>query len=220
MNNKFFILGADDPEMSAIEQLLKETGSMYGYALDASGPYPYKRVTQESAYRVVDTCLRTISEHEPWWQIYKNSVEWYQIECDLGLQRPHIDHHREGDKNYNQPPANFLEASSIGQVILLLHKELSEAWKPKKDKVWSTIVIEGDIDKPEIICLAQDPAGMWALLCPCGYGRVVVPIPEDIVLTAAADHCLEAAYQGKCPGVNPNALQRFCTNTAAHKIIR
>src|SRR5690606_27510283 len=31
-----------------------------------------------------------------------------------------------------------------------------------------------------------------------------VVIPDDIVYTAAADHCLAAAYRGECPGVDPD----------------
>jgi hypothetical protein len=34
-------------------------------------------------------------------------------------------------------------------------------------------------------------------------------IPTAIVLAAAADHCLEAAYRGLCPGVDPDALMQF-----------
>jgi hypothetical protein len=36
-----------------------------------------------------------------------------------------------------------------------------------------------------------------------------VAILQDIVMAAAADHCLEAAYRGRCPGVDPDALMRW-----------
>ncbi len=40
-------------------------------------------------------------------------------------------------------------------------------------------------------------------------------IPSDLVLTAAADHCLAAAYRGECPSVNPDALMAWRTQTRA-----
>jgi hypothetical protein len=36
-----------------------------------------------------------------------------------------------------------------------------------------------------------------------------VCIPADVVLIAAADHCLRAAYQGECPGVSPTDLAKW-----------
>src|SRR5690606_28418019 len=33
--------------------------------------------------------------------------------------------------------------------------------------------------------------------------------------TAAADHCLEAAYRGRCPGVDPDALMRWRAESRA-----
>jgi hypothetical protein len=40
-------------------------------------------------------------------------------------------------------------------------------------------------------------------------------VPADFVLTAAADHCLGAAYRGKCPGVDPDALMRWRAESRA-----
>src|SRR5690606_24433639 len=45
--------------------------------------------------------------------------------------------------------------------------------------------------------------GSWS-----GNYRGVV-IPDDLVYTAAADHCLGAAYRGECPGVDPDALMHW-----------
>jgi hypothetical protein len=43
----------------------------------------------------------------------------------------------------------------------------------------------------------------------CGGCWVYVVIPEDYILTAAADHCLAAAYRGECPGVDPDELMQW-----------
>ncbi|HEX7091788.1 MAG TPA: hypothetical protein VF192_16735, partial [Longimicrobiales bacterium] len=34
-------------------------------------------------------------------------------------------------------------------------------------------------------------------------------IPDIVVLAAAADHCLAAAYRGECPGVDPDELMHW-----------
>lgn len=44
---------------------------------------------------------------------------------------------------------------------------------------------------------------------------VRVHIPHDLVLAAAADHCLGAAYRGECPGVDPDALMRWRAESRA-----
>lgn len=42
-----------------------------------------------------------------------------------------------------------------------------------------------------------------------------VQVPEEIILCAAADHCLAAAYHGECPGVEPDALMEWRASTRA-----
>src|SRR5690606_35888511 len=44
---------------------------------------------------------------------------------------------------------------------------------------------------------------------------VLVHIPHDLVLAAAADHCLAAAYRGNCPEVDPTALMVWRAETRA-----
>lgn len=41
------------------------------------------------------------------------------------------------------------------------------------------------------------------------------PVPQDILMVAAADHCLAAAYRGECPGVEPDALMRWRAESRA-----
>lgn len=42
--------------------------------------------------------------------------------------------------------------------------------------------------------------------------------PIEVLLAAAADHCLGAAYRGECPGVDPDTLMRWRAETrAAHQ---
>jgi hypothetical protein len=101
-----------------------------------------------------------------------------------------IDHHRPGDAGYSRPPEEFLVASSLGQLILFMYGEEGSRF--------------------------VRPAGQWYVETPAtpeeegGTGEPSVWAVETAhVLTAAADHCLEAAYQGRCPGVDPEELMKW-----------
>lgn len=47
------------------------------------------------------------------------------------------------------------------------------------------------------------------------FERRVALIPRPIILAAAADHCLGAAYRGECPGVDPDELMRWRVESRA-----
>lgn len=157
---RLWVLGAPDPEMEAIERLLREAGEKVVYAVGEDG----QRVRPGNAYRAI---LPRIQDQD-------GVKTLYLVECDI--PRPDwaevevvvVDHHRPGDPGYGRPPEEFLAASSIGQVI----EHLAKLGKP-------------------------------------------VDISTEILFTAAADHCLMAAYRGKCPGVDPDALMRWRAESRA-----
>lgn len=104
-----FILGAPDPEMEEIERVVTSQGHEVRYAL--RGSY---RVRSEQAYLANDVsspipkdALIVCVECEVLW-----------LHCDLV-----IDHHREGDPGYCQPPETYLESSSLGQTLAYLKLE-------------------------------------------------------------------------------------------------
>ncbi len=155
MSKRIWVLGAQDPEMNAIEKILRESGEHIAYAVDERGA----RVAPSSAYRATDA----VDEAGAVVDLAGSQV--YFVECAIpGVTGTVIDHHRPGDPGYGQPPAEFLSASSIGQTIKVL---------------------------------AMDE------------------LPEDIVIAAAADHCLAAAYRGECPGVDPEKLLKWRVETRA-----
>src|SRR5690606_621107 len=100
-----WILGASDPEMELVEKLLRKVGETVAYAVDANG----ERVRGGTAYRdaraAIPEGMRTA----------------FLVECDVPLpdnvERVVVDHHRPGDPGYGKGPAEFLPASSIGQVL-------------------------------------------------------------------------------------------------------
>lgn len=141
MNHYVWVLGAPDPEMERIAKLL-------------------------SHERVLLACV------DGWWVHAGNAYRatkprdrpgmiWVEsLPADVGAatairqEKRIVDHHRFGDPGFGRSPAEYWEASSLGQVATRLGVQPSEAL------------------------------------------RVI----------AAADHCLTAAYAGKCPGVLPHRL--------------
>ena len=110
--NTLWVLGAPDPEMQTIEALLTAHGQAIAYACTREG----SRVMPGSAYRAthaVDPQGQPVPLDE-------HSVAF--VECDVpGVSAAvRVDHHRPGDPGYGQPPAQYWEASSVGQVAAAL----------------------------------------------------------------------------------------------------
>lgn len=191
--SRVWILGAPDPEMKAIEKILTTLGEDIRHATSNK-----RRVHPGSAYRA-----DPIDDEE--------LDEVIFVECDAPTYHRSkvvvIDHHREGDPGYGSNPRYFLSASSIGQVVSHLAKKgLVPAWKSSQYNVSPDEVGIGDL-------LQTGDDDSWAVVTggkPNYPGEHVSfyarSIPEEIVLTAAADHCLRAAYAGECPKVTPEAL--------------
>ena len=101
-----YVLGAPDPEMARIEEILKK--DLYSYAtLDG------RRVAPSTAYKAnkIDPVATT------------DSI--VTIECSVSDIKPvlYLDHHRPGDTGYGLPPERYLEASSLGQLLRHLNLE-------------------------------------------------------------------------------------------------
>lgn len=108
-----FVLGAVDPEMLAIEALLAAEGLPSVHATVAG-----KRVHPANAYRA------TLPE-EARAQLARGGRVWL-VECigeaPAGVGR--IDHHHPGDPGHGLPPAEYWRASSLGQTVAVLAREL------------------------------------------------------------------------------------------------
>lgn len=183
-----FVLGASDPEMVAIETLLRWAGEHVVYACDESRG----RVHPGNAYKAYgvldgDRFVAIPTDEEvvlvecrfrPEHPLQPGTVPVYADPqaggpvyfCSSGLEEWQYDqtvvvcdHHRPGDPGFGRPPEEFLAASSLGQVLALL---------------------------------GQEPT-------------------REQRLMAAADHCLEPAYRGRCPGVDPDEMMRWRVQTRA-----
>ena len=111
-----FILGAPDPEMNAIESVLRELNAhvVYAAVIKAEGVV---RCHPGSAYSI-DAVIDGEEEMSP--PSFTQTPVW--VECfppkSIYPGSPHcrIDHHNPGDWGYGRPAAQFWEASSLGQL--------------------------------------------------------------------------------------------------------
>ena len=192
-NSRIWFLGAPDPEMSAIEVLLKECGEKVEYAT-ING----QRVKPHEAYKT-DNIRGSLTEST------------YLVECSYILsQSPNttppyfhivkIDHHNHSDFGYGRPPEDYMAASSIGQVISVLALlsilpdwDIGHSDEPGFPGEW-----DNSEEPPEIFS-----NNLWR------------NIPKEFVFIAAADHCLGAAYQGQCPGVDADELMQWRVESRA-----
>jgi hypothetical protein len=232
---RVWILGADDPEMVAIRALLSEQGETF---TDAS--IDGVRVHAGNAYAAplppsaIDCAMA--------------SGTVYLVECvalpmagaDSDAVRARcvrIDHHNPGDPGHGRPPAEFLPASSIGQVIAELAR--LGAYPLGAEREWSGPIRSVDLDN--VVSVRTDsgalrsarfgavPAGphfrrvqnisgrgpAWWRLVVDGFAYQLPPSTEYV---AAGDHCPAQAYRGECPGIDPNELMRWrAEKRAAHQ---
>jgi len=116
MHRRVWVLGAGDPEMEAIEKLLRDRGERVAYA--TLRRRPGTRVHPAAAYG--DDAVV-----EP--RATRDAGEVVLVECApelsvLGQVRVSVvDHHRPGDPGFGRVPAEYWRASSIGQVWRILH---------------------------------------------------------------------------------------------------
>lgn len=200
MANRLWVLGAADPELVAIEGLLTAANERFVYAVGSDG----KRVHPGNAYKAE-------------WPKEGDGATLFVVEC--GFASPEdgslsnfsglvvIDHHRPGDPGYGRKPEEFLRASSLGQVIQHL------ASLGKGEVVRGTDGREGvSSESLGLFFWPEEQAWMCCIRRTdrsADVGGQSVYIRKDLVLAAAADHCLRAAYANECPGVNPDELMRW-----------
>lgn len=193
MANRIWILGAQDPEMQAIESLLRDCGERVAYAVRADGG----RVTPREAYSAVGFMVDG--------ELHTRGGDIVTVECggDFGETLLDIDHHHPGDPGYGQPPAAFMGASSLGQVVsdLARLRILPDSWVAAEYAGGGAPHILG-----------------WRAGSTSVMPEVLI-IPTDLVIAAACDHCLGAAWQGQCPGVSRDDVREYRARLASTRPI-
>lgn len=101
-----FILGAPDPEMKAIEELLEKHNLAFSYA-----SFRGKRVQSNNAYKATSCLPKALKEE---------TIIF--VECAVKGIKPRfiIDHHYPGDPGFECGPKDFWKGSSVGQLCNLL----------------------------------------------------------------------------------------------------
>jgi len=199
MRKSKWILGAPDPEMKLIESMLATAGCQYAYALDQDGV----RVHPGNAYNASADRLPPL-----------NGAPLALVECMFSSPLPIdqevvvIDHHRPGDPGFGQGPDRFFAASSVGQVLAALGAAVfySDGGEAGIELDWGGSSMDPDSGEmvTGLVPWPSGKSGQWARSIPPEWVR---DFDEQRVLyTAAADHCLGAAYQGQCPCVYPEGL--------------
>lgn len=227
----FFVLGAADHEMQAIEALLAQAGAQFAFAATAG-----RRVTPATAYAADGViggwaAIPDDAKGQPFDDWHGNEgptgfrgTVW--VECaPTGRDWPVLDtvgvadHHRPMDPGAGKRPTEFLAGSSLGQVIAILARhgalrgrcgvEAGEGFGP--GPVGSVVS-----PRPSGSFVYSPAQGEWRVVGPHtveaggkphGY---LVPVDRKLALTAALDHCPAAACRGECPGVDPaEALAEF-----------
>jgi hypothetical protein len=192
LDRYMWVLGASDPEMQAIEALLRlhVPADRIEYARDSQGT----RVHPGNAYKArrasVSAYVDTIYVH---------------VECEPEPTYEHsslvCDHHRDGDPGHGKGPGDFLAASTLGQVVaLLVQTGVRLGWPERHDIC----------ELPGMFFFRESQwwVGGW-------QGDHVLAVPTDLVLCAAADHCCGSAYKGLCTGVDPDELMAWRVKSKA-----
>jgi hypothetical protein len=113
MQNVLFVLGASDPEMSAIERLL----------LDRVVPFMHARANGKRVYPANAYAATTPPQAR---SMLARHGRVYLVECvgTAPVEAVRIDHHRPGDPGYGAPPVRYWQASSLGQTVAALDQVL------------------------------------------------------------------------------------------------
>ncbi len=206
--NYLFILGAQNPEMDKIEQLLVAAGMSFIYAT-ANG----QRVDDYSAYSA--DIINAFELNLP------SKSKAILVECCTSflfgsydiheLETIFLGHHRIIDPSYALGPEDFFLASSIGRVLYMLAASMSpDDFIETLDRYTGKDNVKQF--KPMSQCKCKECKEPMMIQLDRDFA---VEIPVDIVYTAAADHCLTEALAGKCPGVDPDKLSEFVTKAGA-----
>jgi hypothetical protein len=123
-----FVLGATDPEMQEIKNVLEQQGLPSSHATiraplfrrdAADGDAPVRAATRSRFVQAFDA-YRADSMSST----FPADAQLVFVECAVsGLTGIIVDHHHEGDPGYGLGPEQYLQGSSLGQVLALLKLE-------------------------------------------------------------------------------------------------
>ena len=110
-NDKYlFILGAPDTEMRGTESILSSLGIPFAHAERSLGV----RCFPDDAYGFSLTSRNMLASHA-----FVKDGKLAFVECSTASASPDLvfDHHNPGDTGYEKQPSEFMEGSSLGQIL-------------------------------------------------------------------------------------------------------
>lgn len=200
--------------MDRIEALIRECGDAVAYAVDADGERVHPRRAHAAAGVRHDGDAHWCGgdDRAAWGATLDDDDRVVMptailVGCDVNKGTGLIGYIPAVTRisgRYGRPPKRFLPESLIGQVISRLAsvgalRELVPYWDPYPAEYG-----------PLGWLPPSEPPQRWAIRVQTGERTSVwARIPRDLVLAAAADHCIGAAYLGECPGVDPDEIKRW-----------
>jgi hypothetical protein len=134
MDKKTWILGAPDPEMEAIEALLRRCHQGVRYAAIEENDQT-RRVKPHEAYRYTMQFSKD-KEHAP-----LSAPIFVECAPSSGGGERHVivDHHNPGDPGFGREPRDYFDASSLGQVVRRLVEMGYGPFRAKDVAQWQLI---------------------------------------------------------------------------------
>lgn len=113
LSEVIYILGAQDPEMRAIEEVLKKYEIQFCHVAVAN-----QRCNASNAY-FADSVVSVGKDGVPRPFLLRPTQAVFAVECNLNGFTPafRLDHHNPGDAGFEMPPERYMEGSSLGQVL-------------------------------------------------------------------------------------------------------
>lgn len=202
-----FVLGADDPEMRAIDALLRQHGQQVVYAVDATQTddggtafaaadsetaYAFRAVSDEPAGIHQSRAIGTINPPTMWGDVLQS--------------------HWAANKGYHPRPRicviECVPATDVAVPCPRGAEPGSTVYRIDHDR-------PGDADNPTLFgqppseyFYASSLGQVYGLI---GLRRDSAPVEHRFI--AAADHCLPDAYQGRCPSVHPQEFAQWRVQT-------
>lgn len=210
----FVVFGASDVEAAAAEGLLRDAGVAYGYAAVEGPDGRPVRVNPGNAYKA--TCWvfpgdPSGSHFGPAWDRVTHLFECSPSPAVMdGL---HEMEHEAAAWERGGNPCSYcgecggMSLAPVGPrwVVLDHHRPGDPGYGRSPAEYWSASSL-GQLCK-ELALENKVLPGPWV------KGEWIPP--KELMFVAAADHCLEAAYRGACPGVDPDALMAWRAESRA-----
>lgn len=179
-----FILGAQDPEMRSIEEILAKNKIEYAFA-----GFDQQRSNAARANESNCVLKKTPGRDYLTEDIFRQDQPFAVVECRIPGSTPSliVDHHEPGDPGFTMPPERYMEGSSLGQVLALFSEKPTDTHRLicAADHCL-TQAYQGqcpDVDPSELLFMR---AAWKSKILNIGLGEVMDAIMNDVKIIRAS----------------------------------